>query len=422
MARVHQNKRRIGATVAEHVHGHEHRNSHDGRRVAATQRQGTPQGGKENRQVRHQQAEGQGGIPRVHDPGVVNRPGDTGKNTQNRAGQNARHQASLLRLRMHGCGRVTVKHTESLHGRNLLRHLIRVLKSLLVHHRDLGAVRLHCLALRGAITVNSSLQALISRVELTLNTPGENRAVLVVFKNLQGTVHNLVHAHVVGVAVTAVRIVGDQNIRGEGTDSGNQRLSLRFQRLRGQRISRRHRVGDGLTLRAPSHAGVTVQRQRALRDGGFLTQEELLLHAQRLDSAGKLTGTVLAQRLTVIAAAGLTNLQVMQLLGDDLTQLTAGSGQQVHLRALLRIVRHGCAGRGGFVVRVCMHKQDACLLRIVVIRQQVTARSGGDALTLRGIARGRRIRLSVLGFRHRLSLSYAGSGFRTVNSAVWGGG
>ena len=72
--------------------------------------------------------------------------------------------------------------------------------------------------------------------------------------------HNLVHAHVVGVAVAAVRIVGDQNIRGEGTDSGNQRLSLRFQRLRGQRIFRRHRVGDGLTLRAPRHAGVTVQR------------------------------------------------------------------------------------------------------------------------------------------------------------------
>ena len=318
---------------------------------------------------------------------------------------------------MHGRGRVTVEHTESLHGRNLLRHLIRVLKSLLVHHRNLGAVRLHCLTLGGAITVNSSLQTLIRRIELTLNAPGENRAVLVIFKNLQGAVHDLVHAHVVGVAVAAVRIVGDQNIRGEGTNSGNQRLSLRFQRLRGQRIFRRHRVGDGLTLRAPRHAGVTVQRQRALRDGGFLTQEELLLHAQRLDSAGKLTGAILAQRLTVITAAGLTDLQVMQLLGDDLTQLTAGSGQQVHLRALLRIVRHGCAGRGGFVIRVCMHKQDARLLRIVVIRQQVTARAGGDALTLRGVAGGRRIRLSVLGFRHRLSLSYAGLGFLDGQSA-----
>ena len=156
--------------------------------------------------------------------------------------------------------------------------------------------------------------------------------------------HNLIHAHVVGVAVTAVRIVGDQNIRGEGTDSGNQRLSLRFQRLRGQRILRRHRVGDGLTLRTPRHTGITVQGQRALSHGRFLTQEELLLHAQRLDSAGKLTGAILAQRLTVITAAGLTDLQVVQLLGDDLTQLTAGSGQQVHLRALLRIVRHGCAG------------------------------------------------------------------------------
>ena len=318
---------------------------------------------------------------------------------------------------MHGRRRVTVEHTESLHGRNLLRHLIRVLESLLVHHRNLGAVRLHRLALGGAVTIDCRLHALISRIELALNTPGENRAVLVIFKNLQGAVHDLVHAHVVGVAVAAVRIVGDQNIRVEGADSGNQSLSLRFQRLRGQRISRRHRVGDGLTLRAPRHAGVTVQRQRALRNGGFLPQEELLLHAQRLDSAGKLTGAILAQRLTVITAAGLTDLQVMQLLGDDLTQLTAGSGQQVHLRALLRIVRHGCAGRGGFVVRVCMHKQDACLLRIVVIRQQVTARAGGDALTLRGVAGGRRIRLSVLGFRHRLSLSYAGLGFLDGQSA-----
>ena len=278
-------------------------------------------------------------------------------------------------------------------------------------------MRLHRLTLGGAVTVNSSLHALISRIEFALNAPGENRAVLVIFKDLQGTVHNLVHAHVVGVAVAAVRIVGDQNIRGEGTDSGNQRLSLRFQRLRGQRISRRHRVSDGLTLRTPRHAGVTVQRQRALRNGGFLTQEELLLHAQRLDSAGKLTGAVLAQRLTVITAAGLTDLQVMQLLGNDLTQLTAGSGQQVHLRALLRIVRHGRAGRGGLIIRVCMHKQDARLLRIVVIRQQVTARAGGDALTLRGVAGGRRIRLSVLGFRHRLSLSYAGLGFLDGQSA-----
>ena len=344
MARVHQHERRIGATITEHVHGHEHGNSHDSRRVAAAQRQGAPQGGKEHRQVRHQQAEGQGGIPRVHDPGVVNRPGDTGKNTQNRAGQQARHQTRLLRLRVHGRRRVTVEHTESLHGRNLLRHLIRILKSLLVHHRDLGAVRLHRLALGGAVTVDCRLHALISRIELALNTPGENRAVLVIFKNLQGAVHNLVHAHVVGVAVTAVRIVGDKNIRVEGADSGNQSLSLRFQRLRGQRISRRHRVGDGLTLRTPRHAGVTVQRQRALRNGGFLPQEELLLHAQRFDSAGKLTGAVLTQRLTVITAAGLTDLQVVQFLGDDLAQLTAGSGQQVHLRALLRVVRHSCAG------------------------------------------------------------------------------
>ena len=57
MTRVHQHKRRIGATVSEHVHGHEHGNSHNRRRVAAAQRQGAPQGGKENRQVRHQQAQ-----------------------------------------------------------------------------------------------------------------------------------------------------------------------------------------------------------------------------------------------------------------------------------------------------------------------------------------------------------------------------
>ena len=272
-------------------------------------------------------------------------------------------------------------------------------------------MRLHCLALGGAVTVDCRLHALIRRVELALNTPGENRAVLVIFKNLQGAVHDLVHAHVVGVAVAAVRIVGDQNIRGEGTNSGNQRLSLRFQRLRGQRISRRHRVGDGLTLRTPRHTGVTVQGQRTLSHGGLLPQEELLLHTQRLDSTGKLTGTVLTQRLTVISATGLTNLQVVQLLGNHLTQLTAGRGQQVHLRALLRVVRHGCAGRGGFIIRVRVHEEDARILRIVVIRQQIAAGTGGDALTLRGVAGGRRIRLSVLGIRHRLSLSYAGSGF-----------
>ena len=40
---------------------------------------------------------GRGGFP-VYNPGVVDRPGNTSKNTQNRAGQNARHQTSLLRL------------------------------------------------------------------------------------------------------------------------------------------------------------------------------------------------------------------------------------------------------------------------------------------------------------------------------------
>ena len=172
-------------------------------------------------------------------------------------------------------------------------------------------MRLHRLALGGAVTVDCRLHALISRIELALNTPGENRAVLFIFKNLQGAVHDLVHAHVVGVAVAAVRIVGDKNIRVEGANSGNQSLSLRFQRLRGQRISRRHRVGDGLTLRTPRHAGVTVQGQRALSHGRRLTQEELLLHTQCFNSTGKLTGTVLAQRLTVIAATGLTDLQVV---------------------------------------------------------------------------------------------------------------
>ena len=102
---------------------------------------------------------------------------------------------------------------------------------------------------------------------------------------------------------------------------------------------------------------------------------------------------------------------MVQLLGDDLAQLTAGSGQQVHLRALLRVVRHGRAGRGSLVIRMRVHEQDARVLRIIVIRQQIAAGTGGDALTLRGVAGGRGIRLSVLGIGHRLSLSYAGSGF-----------
>ena len=143
----------------------------------------------------------------------------------------------------------------------------------------------------------------------------------------------------------------------------------------------------------------------------------MLLHAECLNSAGKLAGTVLAQRLTVISATGLTDLQVVQLLGNHLAQLTAGCGQQVHLRTLLRVVRHGRAGRRGFIIRVGVHEQDARILHIVVIRQQIAARAGSDALTLRGVAGGHRIRLSVLGIRHRLSLSYAGLGFLDGQSA-----
>ena len=91
-----------------------------------------------------------------------------------------------------------------------------------------------------------------------------------------------------------------------------------------------------------------------------------MVHAQGLKGAVQLAHAVLPQCLAVVGASGFANLQVLQLRRDNLAQLTAGRGDEVHLSALLGVVGHRRAGRGGFVVGVRVHKEDARLLRGIV--------------------------------------------------------
>ena len=148
----------------------------------------------------------------------------------------------------------------------------------------------------------------------------------------------------IGVAVAAVGIVGDQHIRLNLVNCGNQGLSLRLKGLRGQRGIARNGVSDGLAVRSPGHAGVAVEDRHALSGGRFLAEEEVMVHAQGLKGAVQLTHAILPQRLAVVGASGFANLQVLQLRRDNLAQLTAGRGDEVHLSALLRVVGHRCAG------------------------------------------------------------------------------
>ena len=77
---------------------------------------GTPQGGKEHRRVRHQQIEGQGRYPRIRLKRGKSTRQYRQKYPESEGRSGARHQTNLLRLQMHGRGRVTVEHG-SLHGR-----------------------------------------------------------------------------------------------------------------------------------------------------------------------------------------------------------------------------------------------------------------------------------------------------------------
>ena len=119
------------------------------------------------------------------------------------------------------------------------------------------------------------------------------------------------HAHVVGVTVAAVGVVGNQHIRLNLVNCGDQGLRLRFEGLGGQRGIARDGVGDGLTIRAPGHAGVAVEGRHALGGGRLLTEEEVAVHSQGLEGTVQLAHAVLPQRLAVVGASGLTDLQVL---------------------------------------------------------------------------------------------------------------
>ena len=129
---------------------------HDRRRVAATQRQGAPQGGKRKPSgSRHQQAEGRAVSP-VHDPGGRIDPAIPAKYPESSRSERPPPDQPPGASGCIGRQWVAVEHTESLYGRNLRRHLIRSTPKVFSSTTVIWCGAPHRLALGGAITVDAA--------------------------------------------------------------------------------------------------------------------------------------------------------------------------------------------------------------------------------------------------------------------------
>lgn len=112
------------------------------------------------------------------------------------------------------------------------------------------------------------------------------------------------------MAVAAVGVVGDQHIRLNLVNCGDQGLRLRFEGLGGQRgIARR--LAMGLPFGPQAMPGVAVEGGHRPRRWPASTEEEVAVHAQGLESTVQLAHAVPPQRFAVVGASGLTDLQVL---------------------------------------------------------------------------------------------------------------
>ena len=142
---------------------------------------------------------------------------------------------------------------------------------------------------------------------------------------------------VIGVAVSAIRVIGDQDLRPDLTDHGHQ--------MGGRLVERGLPEGVGaLVLRRAHHPGVPVAARPA--------EEAVVRDAQGLHRGGQLTGAVRAEGVVAVRR------ESGQLGRDDLALLAECAGHQGDLRALGRVLGHGHAVVDRLVVGVRMHQQQ----------------------------------------------------------------
>ncbi len=163
----------------------------------------------------------------------------------------------------------------------------------------------------------------------------------------------LVAAAVVGMAVAAVRAVGEDEVRvhrlDDGGDAGGDVVRVR----RAERIRRHRRGGVGVPVLAPHHARVLEaaggEPGRGLGSG--LAQVRVLGDPQRLQRGRELLLAVRGQARPVALEAG-------QLLADDLTALAPGRGEEDDARTRAHQVGHRAARRDRFVVGMGVDEED----------------------------------------------------------------
>ena len=165
-----------------------------------------------------------------------------------------------------------------------------------------------------------------------------------------------VRLDVIGVAVVAVGVVGDDHLGRHLADHGGE--------------LRRRLAG----VRPPEAAGKLIRRQAhhpGVPPPARAAEEPVVGHAERGAGGRQLAGTVLSQ--PVAAAGG----QIRQLRRDDLTQLPAGAGDQRDAGALRGVGGHGRAGADRLVVRMGVNQQQPPGMASAVHTDEPTGRPAG---------------------------------------------
>lgn len=142
---------------------------------------------------------------------------------------------------------------------------------------------------------------------------------------------------VIGVTVSAMRVVGDQDLRPDLADHGHQ--------IGGRLVERGLPEGFGtLVLHRAHHPGVPVAARPA--------EEAVVRDAQGLHRGGQLAGAVRAEGVVTVRR------EMRELGRDDLALLAERAGHQGDQRTFGRVLGHGHAVDDRLVVGVRMHQQQ----------------------------------------------------------------
>ncbi len=181
-----------------------------------------------------------------------------------------------------------------------------------------------------------SSRAQVSGVRISKARAGSS----VVGDQLQGAAGDPVGLHVVGVAVAAVLVVGDDDVGSQPADElGDESGSL-------VEVGCREGLGSGRCCRA-DHAGVAVAREPAR-----LRAEHVHRRPDPTQGLGQLAVSVRAEGVVGVP------LEVGEPRRDHLALLAEGAGQHVHLVTACDVVGHRDAARQRLVVGVGVDEEE----------------------------------------------------------------